>query len=553
MKEPLYKYQDETLWMWVYDDTCEVNYEEGDEGYPFPRKKKADYWRKKQKIVLKNEEELKHYYGDKSKGIFIERVTVVVEENEKSISLKVYNFSKGRKVGKAYFGTTKYVQYITYNKKYKNFYSGGRNSSKSKVRGKHVRTNNWYHIQGVLSTIVNSVNEVSLSGKNAMVMDTKHGWKIFWEAVDVFNKTLGFEQQVIGDISTLVDEYFKLYYNANNFKLPDNPYKFLPISIKKSSLKKSSSVVDAFMKDRGYKGKKVRKLLNSDKHVNFHSLTYFYNLLGVDFFNMLQLEFYNDRGTSIGSVAYLPEVELSNIEKRCLVDYINDFNNKNNSTDLIKVEDSLVSIINDHLRFKKDLLKYDVEVKLRARTKSQFDREHREWVSLLESYRRGRIERNYPTTMIEEIQQPIMGPHLDYYPVLLTNTEQYNEESAHQNNCVRTYIEQANCFIISLREGSVNSKERATVEFRYFKGSSPLNVQALGRFNETLNSNWNYALEEIGNRIKRLSDARVIELPKMKKEFPNGKIIHRQSYWDKKRLVWDNNEDVKDDIFDFYF
>jgi hypothetical protein len=137
--------------------------------------------------------------------------------------------------------------------------------------------------------------------------------------------------------------------------------------------------------------------------------------------------------------------------------------------------------------------------------------------------------------------------------VLLTNTEQYNEESAHQNNCVRTYIEQANCFIISLREGSVNSKERATVEFRYFKGSTPLNVQALGRFNETLNSNWNYALEEIGNRIKRLSDARVIELPKMKKEFPNGKIIHRQSYWDKKRLVWDNNEDVKDDIFDFYF
>jgi len=553
MKTPLYKYQDETIWMWTYYDTCEFDYGEVDDYYQFNLNKKGSYWRKKQKIVLKNEEELKQYYPDKTKGIYIDRVTVIVEENEKSISLKIYNFSKGRKVGTTYFGTTKKVQYITYSKKYRNFYSGAVNTSKKKIRGKHVRTNNWSHIQGILSSIVNNVNEVSLSGNNAMIMDTKHGWKIFWDAIDVFNDTLGIGK-VVGDVSAVVDEYFRYYYMSNNFKLPNNPGKFLPISIKKSLLKKADSVVDAFMKDKGYKGKKIRKMLNSSNNVNFYGLSFFYELLGVDFFNMLSLELIHDKENNVlRQDPHIHEVELSNIEKRCLVDFINDYGSKTESSDIIKVEDALVSIINDHLRFKRDLLKYDVNVKFRARTKSQFDNEHNEWVILLESYRKGKIKRKYSKMMVNEIQQPIIGPHLDYYPVLLTTTEQYNEESSHQKNCVRTYIEQSNCFIVSIREGSVHGKERATVEYKYFKGSEPLNVQSLGRFNNTLSSNWNYVLEEMNNRIKRLSDLRVIELPKMKKEFPNGKIIQRQSYWNKKRLVWDNTEDVKDDIFDFFF
>ena len=37
----------------------------------------------------------------------------------------------------------------------------------------------------------------------------------------------------------------------------------------------------------------------------------------------------------------------------------------------------------------------------------------------------------------------------------------------------------------------------------------------------------------------------------MKKIYPNGKFINRQAYWNQKRLVWDNTEEIKDDIFDF--
>ena len=82
------------------------------------------------------------------------------------------------------------------------------------------------------------------------------------------------------------------------------------------------------------------------------------------------------------------------------------------------------------------------------------------------SYKHGIIERNYPEMMVKELQEIIMGPHMDYYPVLLRDSDDYNEESGHQKNCVRTYVERPDCFIISIREGSRNGKERATVEFQ---------------------------------------------------------------------------------------
>ena len=147
MKEPLYKFQDETIWMMTYHDTCDTNYDE-------TTLSKKPTWVKKQKILLKTPEEVKMYYGDKTKSIYVERVTLVVEESDKSIALKLYNYSKGRKVGNSYFGATRRVQYITFNKKYKNFYSGLVIRGKKKTKGNIVRCNNWFHIQGVLSDIV---------------------------------------------------------------------------------------------------------------------------------------------------------------------------------------------------------------------------------------------------------------------------------------------------------------------------------------------------------------------------------------------------------------
>lgn len=557
--ETHFKFQDQTAWMWTFNNECSIdespNNIQKDWGFRYngPSRKKP-LWVKKQKVILKSDEDIKEYYGDQTKSVFIERVTLVVEEKENSIAIKLYNFSKGRKVGTTYYGVTQELSYITYNKKYKNFYSGVRVRGKKKSKGSSIKVNNWDNIISILSHIVQVVNGISLSGTDSMLLDTKYGWQQLRSAINIFNEKLGMSHK-FDDITKQGDNMFLFYNKENGFKLPDGPFKFMWVRLSKAKLNKTDSVVDAFMKQYGYRGKKVRSILNSPDEVDYYTLNYLYCILGVDFFNKLNLTFtYESAQASrnVGTIRGYDDYGLSNSEKNAIVDFCNDYVSKTNGTSVIRVEHTLVSLLRDHLRFKSNLKEFDVDVKFRARTKEEFNREHDEWTNTLDSYKNGIIERNYPEMMVKEIQEIIMGPHMDYYPVLLRDSDDYNEESGHQKNCVRTYIERPDCFIISIREGSRNGKERATIEFRYNKGGHPTNVQALGRFNELLSSNWNYVLEEIQNRVKRLSDARVIEVPKMKKTFPNGKEVNRQSYWNKKVLMWDNTDGTKDDFFDFF-
>ena len=46
------------------------------------------------------------------------------------------------------------------------------------------------------------------------------------------------------------------------------------------------------------------------------------------------------------------------------------------------------------------------------------------------------------------------------------SSEKYNQESALQSNCVKTYIGKVGSIIISLRDGSNDSNTRATIEYK---------------------------------------------------------------------------------------
>jgi hypothetical protein len=104
------------------------------------------------------------------------------------------------------------------------------------------------------------------------------------------------------------------------------------------------------------------------------------------------------------------------------------------------------------------------------------------------------------------ISKPITSVDGVYYPVVLDNSKNYNEESAIQSNCVKTYIGKAGSIIVSLRKGGVDSDERATIEYNMTKGL--LNesvrisrVQSLGRFNKGLPENWNEVLLKLDERM----------------------------------------------------
>jgi hypothetical protein len=116
-----------------------------------------------------------------------------------------------------------------------------------------------------------------------------------------------------------------------------------------------------------------------------------------------------------------------------------------------------------------------------------------------------------------EVQKPIVNGDKTYYPVLLLDSREYNDESFAQSNCVKGYIKRPDCFIISLRSEGDDSKERATVEFKINskKGKIVLNrTQTLGRFNKLLNEEWNSVIDSLDVRVDECT--KYFELPKLR-------------------------------------
>ena len=569
-----YKFQKELFFVTEYKDSCPVDYHPTRSIGSKPKPK----WFGATKKIVSSEDELKVYYGDITKEIEINRATLVLEEKDNSISIKFYDFLRGRNVGKQYFFVRKSMHYVTYNFKYKNFYSGHHLSKHKKPIAKTIGTNKWDSIINQLSHIPTGINSLILTDTpdkpfSLDVYNTNYGWNMLSSVLNMFFDIIhkkenikidGYESiREVRDLNGMQERFFLTYMTANGFGVPDAWRKFMRTSTSKKILKKSGSLVESFMKHHKFKGRLIRELLNTKENVDFYKMNYMYHLLGVDYFNKISPEFllnYDDKYRSIMSNFSLESINLlngflNNTEKRNITKLLGDgWNNMSGAMGL--------SLLTDHIGFKRKLMEYGEKVTIKSYNKLMFDEEHYEWSELLHSYRNGKVKRFYEGTMKKELQEPIYGPHIDYYPVLLTTSEDYNKESQHQHNCVRTYVEESNCFIISLRENSTNGSERATIEFRYRKGKSPENVQSLGKYNNALSPNWNFVLEELQNRVNRLWEKNVIVTPSMTKEFPNGKKLtrnaiwkdygkERNSYYKGWRMEWDNTEEYRLSNSDF--
>jgi hypothetical protein len=520
-----FKYQKEVFTVTDYYMDCPFHHETIPNFSESRDYKKKPYFKVKSTNVVETIEELKKHYGDITKKVKTERVTLVVEESEKSVALKLYLNSSGRGVGKKYFGRSNTLYYVTYNKKYKNFYSGLRDRKGYKTkRVNTVKTNYFSYIQSIVAMIPQHIRDVEMV--KDITYSVSYGYTVLDKALHIFvNKIYG-TSDVRYDVSNPEEFFFKTYYHLNGFKLPDAYKKFIGLQFAKKDLKKHKNIVNVFMKDYELRGSKIRKILNSQNNIRLNDIYFFYNLLGVDYFNMVNEDFFkiSNRLTVSSYVSNHENIyELNNSEKKKLVKILN---NKSISVD------GFIQVLKDHLKFKEKLRGYGEDVKIRANNVKEFNTEHTEWSTLLDSYRKGLITRTYSVDMKREIEEIIIGPHIDYYPMLLTTTNDYVGESQHQKNCVRTYTEHANCFIVSLREGGPNGKERATIEYRYRLNGSPNRVQSLGRHNQNLSSNWNYALESLDQRVKKLHEIQVLVLPKIEKRFPNGKVTTSEAKWE---------------------
>ena len=85
-------------------------------------------------------------------------------------------------------------------------------------------------------------------------------------------------------------------------------------------------------------------------------------------------------------------------------------------------------------------------------------------------------------------------------------SDDYNNESNVQTNCVRTYVDHVSSFIISLRRGNIESTERLTIEYRIYPteqiGEYEVNrIQTKAKRNGNPDESWDESLKFLDDRI----------------------------------------------------
>jgi len=326
--------------------------------------------------------------------------------------------------------------------------------------------------------------------------------------------------------------FYKLYYDKQGVKLPDNWSTFI-FSFPQPKLriirKHKSKYIDALMSVHELKGDKIRKTLHKVSSFNPKNFKTAVSLFGEGFILQQSDEFIFKL---FESSSYIDALQIIIPQKE-----------KKNVFEIFKlVIDELInpSSFYDHFRFYNSISRFE-KIKWVSKDIESFRQEHLDWTERHDFYTRGDYTRIYDDKFVHYSQEPIKDAENEtYYPVLLRTSKEYNEESFTQSNCVKTYIQKPSSVIISLRKGSKESKERATIEFNIIMIDDKIylnRVQTLGRFNQRLPDSWNVPIGLLDNRIRTSMTNFDYELPKMMSKFGHKSFVSKGIFKKHKSFV----------------
>lgn len=475
-----------------------------------------------QDVFIKN-------YGNPFCSVFISRKTIVIEENEQKISLKIFHFNKRRKRSEVFFRKESLLRFVTYDKVRNEIFSGSlRNHHKKRKKIGTLRRNNFIKkpFEVLFSEIHNSIG--FFAG-----MDKVDDEKFMNELKSKLYNSIGFNPS---EYSSLNDFLYKKYLEFKGVKYPNNYNVFhnvIPLITKRELKKSKLKLVDAVMNRFGMKGDKIRKILHQINHFNTYTLKSVIEFFGADYINQKDEKFlknlFEQQNVYFTFNPYSVEV-FSKVEK-------------NNCFQLFELLlDGKIEIYTflDHLNFYNKIKKYE-NIKWNSKTYAEFLREHLEWSEKVEYYTRATYERIYDQLFVDELEKEIDYCGVKYYPVILKKSKDYIEESSHQNNCVRTYVDRASSFIVSYRKGSPDSKERATIEYKIRKRKNDMiglfRVQTLGRFNKNLTEEWDSPIELLDeiifDNIESLKNISIKKITAIETNIIDGHFTD-----DNNELVW---------------
>ena len=480
-------------------------------------------------VQIYTEDAFVEHFGNPFASVHFDRERLFIEESDDKISIKYQTYIKDRKVGGRFFIERKVTQYFTFNFKKKMFYSGTFSTKKKKVIGRSMKVNPTYFAIETFLRNIRIDNSVAVDQYLYFFLEK------IWDRMGIENPQ-NFQWDCMKSFYSLT------YYLVNGIKIPNQWKKFTGIFFSKKELQKTNmNLVDAAMDKLKLKGSKVKQIFNEMTWVDFDRLYMTYNLLGIDRFNKIENkvfdEHYSNEEYSIKSL------EMNKMGRYYECFYTDKYNYPNYYTSRVlipltpKEKDRILdlmpyfdgykwSTLLDHLDMKRELLNLGEDVRLKFTNMSSFNLEHEEFSRLLQSYRKGEIERFYGD--VDILETPIEHEGETYYPVLLRKTSDYEKESQHQRNCVRTYAERADCLIFSIRKGSKDGDERITVEYQY-RNNEILNVQERAKFNELPSTEFSQVAKIQLANINLLYKLGTLKLPKMVKKYRSGKVIEQES------------------------
>ena len=515
----------------IQSQTLNFELEDG----PEPTKKHPLFIYKK---TNKTEEEFITRFADQLYSVTRNNVTIVVERDGDKVAIKLFWGYKHRRPGVAWFKTIKHVEFISVNTKTGDVYVGGIDNYHLKRKSKKRINRNYF--------IGEPLNNLSLSIRNCIRrVDSNLDVDCTQEALEVFIQTI----DPIDNFGVLTNNQrlFKFYLNKRGVKFPNNFHiytnEWFGPEIKKILKKTDNRMVDAVMVRNELSGKQIKKALHNCEGLNLAMLTLARNMFNDDWVNQ-------DYELILGCLN-------SNINYYPLPVDFKEFVTNEELKRVFKLFRHVVihgtldaHTFYDHMRFYCDLKLYEPNIKWMSSDddKSDFRGEHLDWVDKIQSYREGTYYRKYPDYSYQVISEPIEHGGEVYYPVLLDNSKSYNQESAIQSNCVKTYIGKCGSMIVSLRQGGVDSDVRATVEYKLSQAlvSKTIyvdRVQSLGRFNKKLTEEWDDVLFKLDKRMLYYVKDEKFDTVKIKKVHKSGLELESSSYWsDNGRLVWDKEK-----------
>jgi hypothetical protein len=461
----------------------------------FTSKSGKDGFEHGEEVYLKN-------YSNLLTSCYLNRNLYVIEENDDKIALKVFNYRNNREVGKRYFKTRKTIYYLTFNYKRKLFYTGEAAFKRKQKIGFKCKIN----ITNLFNTFVySSLSQRYTEGNSDTIFN------IFLNRII---EKLGLNIELNKKPKA---KYYEIILQNGKIKYPNAFLKFSEMFAPFKDVRKhDANLVTWLMKKYNLKGRKIKSLLNRYDNIDLNGVVQLYHFLGQDLFNKIKDEvfitekIYSDYNSIYEGIP--ADLFLTKKEKENIVSVLNDASSSQ----------YFMNLLRDHLSFKIKLENYGENVKLLAKNRHEFNREHSEWATLIDSYSNGHITRFYGEDSLL-VEDQIFTNDFTYFPILFKTTEDYQGESAHQQNCVRTYSEKAYCFIVSLRKGDKDSPERATIEYQFTRDGLRRS-QTLGKYNQMLTDEWIEPVDDLDKRLDYLFKKGFINLPIMTKKYKNGRV-----------------------------